>query len=46
MAESIPGPSGNKRRVVVAQDLNLVGLFQRILPIVQKAISCLLQALP
>ena len=46
MAESLPGPSRNKKRVVVAQYLNLVGLFQRILPLVQKAISCLLQALP
>ena len=28
-----------KERLVVTPDLNLVGLFQRILPLVQKAIS-------
>ena len=32
MAESLPGPSvERKERLVVVQDLNLVGLFQRIL---------------
>ena len=40
MAESLPGPSvERKERLMVAQDLHLVGPLQRILPLVQKAIS-------